>query len=381
MAKMFSHGMVAQLEDDIHNFVARLCDKLLLEAGRGPIDITVAYSCFTSDVIFDYCFGESNGFLNQDGWYPNFREPTLAMLKHTYLFKFYPFLVGLQAVAVWYVQPFSSHFWEQTPPSPRVETACQNLFCSGGHFFECQEDATRGKRELPDGLTAHRFLEYLPKDIAFVIRSLKVTIPQRAVETKEKLDAGFRFERPTIFETLLDSDLEGDERRPERLGDEAITVVAAGTETTSWTLAVITFHLLDQPELLRKLVQELKAHVEDPKDLPRWTVLEKLPYLNAVIQEGLRLSYGVSGPMALEAPDEDLIYRGEFEKKDVKLLIPKGTAMAMSNVITHHNEQIFPDSHAFVPERWLDQDSTSRKSLERAMNTFSRGPRACMGKK
>ncbi|KAJ4420525.1 hypothetical protein N0V82_004298 [Gnomoniopsis sp. IMI 355080] len=325
LAKMFSTGMIAQLEDEIHGFVTRLCDQLLAESGKGPIDVTTAYSCFTSDVIFTYCFGESNGFLQQDGWYPNFREPTLAMIKYTLVFKFFPLLVKLQGVAVW-------------------------------------------------------FLDYLPKDIAFVVRSLKVTIPQRAFDTKAKLDAGIHFDRPTIFETLLKSDLEDHEKRPERLADEAITVTAAGTETTSWTLAVITFHLLDKPHLLDRLVAELRANIDDPKNLPRWTILEKLPYLSAVIQEGLRLSYGVSGPIALEAPEEDLVYRGEFQKKPVELVIPRGSAMAMSNFINHHNEDMFPDSHAFIPERWLDEDGGRNKALEKGTMSFSRGPRACMGK-
>lgn len=219
--------------------------------------------------------------------------------------------------------------------------------------------------------------------MAFVIRSLKVTIPQRAFDTKAKLDAGIQFDRPTIFETLLKSDLEESEKRPERLADEAITVTAAGTETTSWTLSVITFHLLDKPHLLKKLVTELQANIDDPKALPRWTTLEKLPYLGAVIQEGLRLGYGVSGPIALEAPEEDLVYRGEFQKKPVEIVIPRGAAMAMSNFINHHNESVFPDSHAFIPERWLDEAAPGgrNKSLEKGMMAFAKGPRACMGKK
>lgn len=236
---------------------------------------------------------------------------------------------------------------------------------------------------LSSVLTYSRFLDYLPKDIAFVVRSLKVTIPQRAFDTKEKLDAGIQFDRPTIFATLLNSDLEEVEKRPERLADEAITVTAAGTETTSWTLSVITYHLLDKPKLLDRLLTELRANIDDPKSLPRWTTLEKLPYLGAVIQEGLRLSYGVSGPIALEAPEEDLVYRGEFQKKPIEILIPRGSAMAMSNFINHHNESVFPDSHAFIPERWLDQDMQGgrNKSLEKGMMAFSKGPRACMGKK
>lgn len=177
--------------------------------------------------------------------------------------------------------------------------------------------------------------------------------------------------------------MQDDEKRPERLADEAITVTAAGTETTSWALAVITYHLLRKADMLDRLLTELRTNIDDPKNLPRWTTLEKLPYLNAVIQEGLRLSYGVAGPIALEAPDEDLVYRGEFRKKPVEILIPRGSAMAMSNFITHHNESVFPDSYAFIPERWLDQDLQDgrNKSLEKGMNPFSRGPRACMGKK
>lgn len=227
-----------------------------------------------------------------------------------------------------------------------------------------------------------RFLDYLPKDIAFVIRSLKVTIPAKAFETKERLDAGVSFDRPTIFETLLNSDLPPGQKQPGRLADEAITVVAAGTETTSWALSVITFQLLSQPAILERLRRELLGHVPgDGKSLPLWTVLEKLPYLGAVIQEGLRLSYGVAGPIALEAPDEDLVYRGEWNKRPVELVIPRGSAMAMSPYVTHHDEGVFPDSYAFIPERWLDDQMRRRKSLEKGLMAFSRGPRACMGKK
>lgn len=73
---------------------------------------------------------------------------------------------------------------------------------------------------------------------------------------------------------------------------EATALLGAGTVTTSWTLAVITYHLLNKPELLAKLTRELEQAVEDPGCLPPLSVLENLPYLHAVVQEGLRLSYG-----------------------------------------------------------------------------------------
>lgn len=94
--------MIAQLESEIHGLVNKLCDKLLAHSSKGgPVDIAMAYSCFTSDAIFGYSFGEEPGFLRQEGWYPNFREATLAVLKPVFLLRFFPFLSKLQNAAVW----------------------------------------------------------------------------------------------------------------------------------------------------------------------------------------------------------------------------------------------------------------------------------------
>lgn len=111
------------------------------------------------------------------------------------------------------------------------------------------------------------------------------------------------------------------------------------------------------------------------------TISEKIPYLGAVVQEGLRLSYGVAARTARIATEEDLIYRGEWEKRMVEYVIPRGYAVGMSTVITHHDESIFPDSYEFVPERWLDGDNQRRKELDRAMMAFAKGSRACLAMK
>lgn len=224
-------------------------------------------------------------------------------------------------------------------------------------------------------------MDYLPSDISLLLRSLKITIPDLVKKAKSDLDAGIHQERPTVFGSILESDLGVYEKSLDRIAEEAIAVVGAGTETTSWALAVITYHLLSKPHLLSKLKAELEATVKDPTDLPQWTVLEKLPYLGAVIQEGLRLSYGVSGRSARAPTQEDLIYHGEFNKKPVELVLPRGYAIGMSSAITHHDESMFPDSHSFIPERWLDENNQRRKELERGLLSFSKGSRACLGKK
>lgn len=104
---------------------------------------------------------------------------------------------------------------------------------------------------------------------------------------------------------------------------------------------------------------------------------ERLPYLGAVIKEGLRLSYGVSSRTARIATEEDLVYRGEWNKKDVEYVIPRGYGIGMSTVITHHAETIFPDSHRFLPERWLDDQNR----LEKGFMAFGKGSRRCLASK
>lgn len=107
MGKFFSRGQVLRLEPKIERMVQRLCDKLLLcgsddKEGRGePFNVADAYSCFASDLAAEYAFGEPFGFLEQDGWLPNFRAATYAALNVTYLFRFFPWLKGLVDVGPW----------------------------------------------------------------------------------------------------------------------------------------------------------------------------------------------------------------------------------------------------------------------------------------
>jgi hypothetical protein len=319
--------MIARIEPEIHSLVQKLCSKLLTQSGdKKPFDITMAYSCFTTDAISGYSFGTSFGFLEQDGWYPNFREPTASILRPVFIFRFFP--------------------WTK---------------------------ATVGLGKY--------LLDYMPSDVALMVKTVQVDMPGRVLQAKADMDAGITYDRPTIFASLLQSDLGILDKEPQRLADEAAAVVGAGTETTSWALSVMTYHLLTKPELLAKLTAELKTVITDPQHLPDWTVLETLPYLGAVIQEGLRLSYGVSSRTARVPTEENLIYRGEWNKKPVEYVIPQGYAVGMSTVVTHHDERAFPDSYAFAPERWLDENNQRRKDVERSMLAFSKGSRSCLGMK
>jgi cytochrome P450 len=86
----------------------------------------------------------------------------------------------------------------------------------------------------------------------------------------------------TVFDEILNSNLSDHEKRPERLLEESQNIAISGTETTGWTLSVLTFHLLSNPDKLRKLRVELEKAIPDVgAPLPPIKDLEKLPYLTA----------------------------------------------------------------------------------------------------
>ncbi|KAL7800600.1 cytochrome P450 [Trichoderma afarasin] len=299
LAKFFSKLQITRLEPGVHKAVHLLCDKLLgLGDKKEPFDLTSAYSCFTSDVIAKYCFGENLGFLQQDGIEPNFRRAIYSVLNTTYVFRFIPWL-------------------------------------------------------KPLALTVPYMAKYLSEDVKMLAKTLSSNLPD-----EEKTVARFAGETAALF--------------------------GAGTETTSWTLAVITYYLLTQPKTLKKLTEELRTVVDDPKSLPPWSTLEQLPYLNAVMTEGLRLSYGVSARTARIATEEDLVYHGTWTPKDSKAsitldyVVPRGMAIGMTSVIMHHDEVIFPNSHSFIPERWFVKGK-QRRDMERSLFAFGKGSRQCLG--
>ena len=103
------------------------------------------------------------------------------------------------------------------------------------------------------------------------------------------------------------------------------------TDTTANTLAALTYHLLSNPEILKKLKVELSKAVPDPESTLELSQLEALPYLTAVIEEGIRLHPGASVRQDRVAPDEDLFY--EDSKNGKKYVIPRGVSFPFPKLI------------------------------------------------
>jgi hypothetical protein len=71
--KFFSRSAIMKRERIIHEKVQHLCEKLLLNRDCDPFQVALAYSCFTTDTITGFCFGQSLGNLERPGWNPSFK--------------------------------------------------------------------------------------------------------------------------------------------------------------------------------------------------------------------------------------------------------------------------------------------------------------------
>lgn len=138
--------------------------------------------------------------------------------------------------------------------------------------------------------------------------------------------------------------------------------------TRSHFLEIATYHIAANPRVQEKLLLELRRVISNPGDHVELQELEKLPYLTAIIHEGLRIAHGVSHPLSRAFPDKSLKY-GDRE-------IPPKTVVYMTSLLIHENPDIFPNPRVFKPERWLGDD---QQRLLHYLTPFSRGTRACLG--
>ncbi|KAI9932648.1 hypothetical protein MW887_008897 [Aspergillus wentii] len=143
-------------------------------------------------------------------------------------------------------------------------------------------------------------------------------------------------------------------------------IMLAGFHTTANTLCAVIYFVLTHPEAHSKLVAELQAHFSSVDDMTI-EVAQKLPYLNAVITESLRLYPPVplGGPRVSPGAYVDGTY------------VPAGVEICTSLFALHHNPEYFNDPFTFHPERWTEPGCTDKKE---AVQPFLVGSRSCIAK-
>ncbi|KAI0143700.1 cytochrome P450 [Xylariaceae sp. FL1272] len=177
--------------------------------------------------------------------------------------------------------------------------------------------------------------------------------------------------KATVIDTILDSDLPPEEKTPERLKDEVITVADAAFETTAYSMCKTLYHIYTDNSILKRLRAELHSHGITGAETATTILadLERCEFLTAVLTEGLRLSPAIATRSARVAIDRDLMY-GDWN-------ISAGTPVGMTTLLMHTNPDVYPDAFRFDPVRWLDGSLKANPKATYA--PFGHGTRNCVG--
>ncbi|SPO04445.1 related to pisatin demethylase (cytochrome P450) [Cephalotrichum gorgonifer] len=158
---------------------------------------------------------------------------------------------------------------------------------------------------------------------------------------------------------------------------ESLLQIVAGSETTATSIRATVLYAITNPRIYNKLVAEITTAAAPGNDLPTPvpdSVAKKLPYLQAVIKEGLRIWPPITGLMSKIVPPGGDSFRGVH--------LPEGTVVGYSAFGLSRNKEVWgEDADIFRPERWLEGTAEEIRAREAAVDlVFGHGRWSCLGK-
>lgn len=167
---------------------------------------------------------------------------------------------------------------------------------------------------------------------------------------------------------MLDDFLDANERSPDkfdeaRIYDGLTGNVVAGSDTTAIALCSVVYHLTKTPSVLETLRGEI-ANVKGSSSAPlTFKQIQELPYVQAVIQEALRVHPPVGSHLERVVPTGGLEVAGHH--------LPPGTIVGANAWVVHREPEIFgKDAADFRPERWLEADAEQLAQMKRNFMAF-----------
>lgn len=265
------------------------------------------------------------------------------------------------------------------------------VFNSSFNLVKTGNDERRYRQRLMVGAQITNCIARVPW-LGRLLRT--VTSPNHSLRSLSKGMVGERLKAGSTAKDLFyhlsqDDGEEHDRMDQERLIGEGIVAIVGGSDTTSTTMANLWYFLLKNPSYYTRLRQEVDnvfPSGEEPIDQQR---LIAMSYLNACIQESMRLVQPIPSGSQRTVP------YGSGGRMVGSHYIPEGTNITVHPYTIHRDSRYFsPYPTTFWPDRWLDPaDRRSLYDVEKplakdvdvvtnisAFLPFSTGPRSCPGK-
>ncbi|KAI4252439.1 MAG: hypothetical protein LQ352_004287 [Teloschistes flavicans] len=153
------------------------------------------------------------------------------------------------------------------------------------------------------------------------------------------------------------------------------TLLNAGSETTSTTVAATTYYLLQNPDILHRVQSEVRAAFKTADDITLHAVSSpnRLPYLEAVLKESLRCFPPVPTKLPRIVGPAGAVIDGSYVSRNITVGVHAWSAS--------HSSANFANPDTFEPERWMaNPPSQYRNDMRTASQPFSLGLRGCIGK-
>jgi cytochrome P450 len=212
-------------------------------------------------------------------------------------------------------------------------------------------------------LPADRALE---RSLAEIERAVTVFLEEARRRIAER--AELRDEPENFLEGMVAAQEKDGTFTDEEILANVFTLLLAGEDTTSHTMAWTIWSMASRPEIQARWAAEASEVLGERPYATEYETVEELRYGEGVLRESMRLK-----PVAPITGVEPL---ADTEVADVR--VPAGTRLLLLH--RYAGLQGVRRAEEFMPERWIEGDDELQAPDQKSFLAFGAGPRFCPGR-